>query len=561
MEPKIKKDFLGKFLKLLNSEKKVLLYLFIYAAVAGVILLSIPLGIQAMIGFISSGKISTSVIVLIGFVLLGILVSGGLQIMQLYLVEHIQQKLFVNTAFDYAYRIPKMKMEALFDKDAAELVNRFFDVISLQKGFGKLLTDFSAAILQIIFGLLLLSFYHPYFIFFGIFLLVILILILRFTGPQGMDSSLNESKYKYKMANWLQELARAIRSFKISGESELAMTKTDELVNNYLNSRKQHFKVLAVQYFSFVGFKTFVTGGLLVMGGILLIEQEINLGQFVASEIIIILIMTAVEKIMIKLNVVYDVFTSLEKMDQVSSVPLDKPRLIKLEEINSDRSLSLKIKNLFYKYPNQEHDVIKNLNITVAPGERIGIKSISNSGKTTLINLLLGTYDGYEGIISYDNISLRELDRNNLHNFTGNDCLEKLFDGSIEDNIRMGRKGISTKDLMQTIETVGLLDFVQNLDDGIKTQLVGGNTWISQSTEQKVIIARYLAKKPRLLLLSNFPGENNEILKIIDSLEIKPTVIFFTNDPGLLKNCTKVFYLKHGELLETHNFENEDKFI
>lgn len=559
MEPTTKRDFLGKFLKLVNTERKVLLYLFIYAAVAGIILLSIPLGIQAMIGFISSGQISTSVIVLIGFVLLGILVSGGLQIMQLYLVEHIQQKLFVNTAFDYAYRIPKMKMEALFDKDAAELVNRFFDVISLQKGFGKILTDFSSAILQIIFGLLLLSFYHPYFIFFGIFLLVILILILRYTGPQGMDSSLKESKYKYKMANWLQEVARASRSFKISGESDLAITKTDELVNKYLHSRKQHFKVLAVQYFSFVGFKTFVTGGLLVLGGILLIEREINLGQFVASEIIIILIMTAVEKIMIKLNVVYDVFTSLEKMDQVSSVPLDKPRLIKIEEVNTDHGLSLAIKNLFYKYPHQEHDVIKNLNISVAPGEKIGIQSISNSGKTTLINLLLGTYDDYEGIISYDNISIRELNRESLHNFTGNDCLEKLFDGTIEDNVLMGRKNISIKYLMQTIEAVGLLNFVQNLDNGIKTQLIGGNTWISQSTEQKLIIARYLVKKPRLLLLSNLSRANNEILKMIDSLEIKPTVILFSNEPDILKNCTKVFYLKDGALLETHNFENEDK--
>lgn len=551
MEHLTKRDFTSKFLKLLDLEKKVLLYLFIYAAVAGIILLTIPLGIQAMIGFISSGKISTSVIVLIGFVLLGLLVSGGLQIMQLYLVEHIQQKLFVNTAFDYAYRIPKMKMEALFDTDAAELVNRFFDVVSLQKGFGKLLTDFSAAILQIIFGLLLLSFYHPYFIFFGILLLVILILILRFTGPQGMDSSLDESKYKYKMANWLQEIARSTRSFKISGESELAMTKTDDLVNNYLNSRKKHFKVLAVQYFSFVGFKTFVTGGLLVLGGILLIEQEINLGQFVASEIIIILTMTAVEKIMIKLNVVYDVFTSLEKMDQVSSVPLDKPRSLKIENVGSGNSLSLKIVNLHYKYPNQTVDVIKGLNLSVSPGEKIGIRSVSNSGKTTLINLLLGVYDGYEGVISYDNVSLRELDRENLHKLTGNDSLERLFDATVEENIKMGRKNISMKDIMWTIEVVGLSDFVQNLQNGVKTQLIGGNTWISHSTERKIIMARYLVKKPRLLILSDLSGGGDNILKVIESMELQATAIFFTHDRDILENCSKIFELKHGELVET----------
>lgn len=548
---------LVKLIDLLVSEKRLLWHLFIYAGIAGIILLSLPLGIQSMIGFISSGQITTSVIVLIVFILLGILISGGLQIMQLYLVEHIQQKLFAKTAFDFTERIPKMQMEALFGYNPPELVNRFFDVVNVQKGFAKLLTDFSAAMLQIVFGLLLLSLYHPYFIMFGAFLILVLVIIIRLTGPQGMESSLSESSYKYKMAHWLQEMAASIRSFKIAGRSELALEKTDELVGGYLDARKKHFKVLATQYFSFVGFKTFVTGGLLVLGGILLIQQEINIGQFVASEIVIILIMTAVEKILIKLDTVYDVLTSLEKIDQVKSVPLERENKLFMEDLKyEEEGLSLQLNNLSYRYPGHKHDIIKSINLSLAAGEKIGIIGKGNSGKTTLINLLLGLYHGYEGVISYNNASLREINHDSLHNLTGNDSQETLFDGSILENIRMGRKEVSLKRVLQVIEAVGLKDFIQNLEDGINTQIKGGEIWLSQSTVQKLIMARFLVKKPQLLLLSDFPANNfgkdqkEEVLKLLESGDIRPTTIFFTQDAYVLSHCSRIFYLDKGTLVE-----------
>ncbi len=565
MKMQEKRHPLSKFADLLASERKVLWFFLVYATIAGLILLSIPLGIQSMIGFISSGQISTSVIVLIALVLLGILISGAMQIMQLYLVEHLQQKLFVNTAFDFAYRIPRMKLESLFQQNPTELSNRFFDVVILQKGFAKLLTDFSAAILQIIFGLLLLSLYHPYFIIFGVFLMTVLLLIIRYTGPQGMESSLDESKYKYKMAHWLQEVASSSRSFKTMGQSDLAMQKTDILVSNYLESRKRHFKVLATQYFSFVGFKTLVTGGLLVMGGVLLIEQEINLGQFVASEIIIILIMTAVEKIMIKLDIVYDLLTSLEKMDQVRVVPLEKENKLQFHDIDTHEGILLHLKNLSFKYPHHRSATLQDINLKVLPGDVVGIKGGSNSGKTTLINLMLGLYADYDGIITYNGLSLKDLNRESLHNFTGNDSHERLFEGTILENVQMGRQNVSIKDVLQVIEDVGLSDFVHNLEDGIYSTLKGGNMWISQTTEQKLLVARYLVKKPSLLFLSNFDGnikldKKQEIMQMILKQTVRPSILFFTHDQEILNYCNRVYLMENGSFVKTNHVKKESDF-
>jgi ABC-type bacteriocin/lantibiotic exporter with double-glycine peptidase domain len=486
--------------------------------------------------------------------------------MQLYLVEHIQQKLFAKTAFEFAYNIPRMRIESLFANHPPELANRFFDIISLQKGLSKLLIDFSAALLQIFFGLILLSFYHPYFIFFGIFLIAILLLVIRFTGPKGLATSLYESKYKYKMANWLQELARSMKSFKIVGHSNLALDKTDHYVSDYLRSRKSHFNVLATQYFSFVGFKTLITGGLLVMGCILLIGKEINIGQFVASEIIIILIMAAVEKILVKLDTVYDVLTSLEKIDQLRDVPLEKENSLKAEDLKLDIGLSLQVKNLSYKYPGDKQYTLRNLSLSVAPGDKIGIVGLNAAGKTTLINILLGLLHEYEGIVAVNQVSYRDIQRESLLNYIGNDSEETLFDGTIIENIQMGHTNISLHDALQAIEIAGLTEYVQHLPNGLETNLVGGSTWLSHSVSQRLLLARFIAKKPRLLILNDFLSkvdrkQKKKILNHLMSSEFNCTILFISTDPDILEICDQILYMKDGTIVDKAFSDAEDAHI
>lgn len=543
----------NKLVALLGSLKKEIVYIFIYASIAGIISLSLPLGIQSMIGFVSSGQVSTSVIVLISFILVGILVTGGLQVMQLYLVEHIQQKLYARTAFEFAHSIPKMRLESLFGTHPPELMNRFFDVINLQKGIAKILIDFSAALLQIIFGLLLLSFYHPYFIFFSIFLVAVLALVMRLTGPQGLKSSLYESKYKYKMANWLQELARSIRSFKLVGDSHLAMHKTDHYVSDYLQARKDHFGVLITQYLSFVGFKTFITGGLLVLGCILVINQEINIGQFVASEIIIILMMAAVEKLLVKLDVVYDVLTSLEKIDHVRHIPLEEERAVTLENLPAGHPLSVQVKNLSYHHEDSKHYNLSNINLQVAAGSKTGITGSDTSGKITFIRVLLGLLQNYEGVVAINNISIRDLNRENLLRITANNSEETLFDGTLLENIQMGRSDISLQDVVWALDMVGLTDYVQNLPGGLETYLAGGDIWLPESITQQLTLARIIAEKPRLLILNNFLDKadrklKKQVLSRLVGTEYKSTIIFFSNDPDILKLCDSVLLMKEGTL-------------
>ena len=319
----MKKTPLQRFYNLLALDRKDVYQIFFYAIFAGLISLSLPLGIQAIINFIQSGRVSASWIVLIVLVVFGVALVGILSLMQLRITENLQQKIFVRSSFEFAARLPKIKNEAIYNTYPPELANRFFDTIAIQKGTSKLLIDFSAALLQIIFGLILLSLYHPYFIVFGFLLFLLLYFIFKFSYKSGLETSLKESKFKYKVAGWLQEMARNNFSFKNDLNYNYGLQKNNNLVGDYLNYREKHFKIIQRQFSQLIIFKIIITASLLSIGGFLVLSQQMNIGQFVAAEIIILLVINSVEKIILGLETFYDVLTSIEKIGQVTDLELE----------------------------------------------------------------------------------------------------------------------------------------------------------------------------------------------------------------------------------------------
>jgi ABC-type bacteriocin/lantibiotic exporter with double-glycine peptidase domain len=550
-----------RLLHLLATERREIGYLYVYAVAAGLISLSLPLGIQSIIGFVSSGTIPVSVVVLISFIVLGLLVVGGLQVMQLWLVEYIQQRLFARYAFDFSYRVPRFQAEALLKHYPPELMNRFFDVVSLQKGLAKLLVDFSTAVIQIVFGLVLLSFYHPYFIFFGILLIITLVMIIWWTGDKGVNTSITESKYKYKLVAWLQEMARSLSTFKLVGHTNLTMERTDAYVKSYLEVRREHFHVLLTQYFSFVGFKTIITGGLLVLGCILVVQQEINIGQFVASEIIIILVMAAVEKIIMKLDTVYDVLTSLDKIGQVTDIPIEEAKGIRLDEVPMPGGLSIQVKDLAYRFQDTKRTALNQVSFEIKPSEHVCLVGYNGSGKTTLINLLLGLLPSYEGTIAYNGISLRDLHTGNLRSLIGdNTSKEQIFDGTLMDNITLGRL-LPLQDVLWAIELAGLTNFVHALPDGLHAYLTGGSMRLPVNIARKIVMARSLVQKPRLLIVDDFwagmeKGEKMHFLGLLlQNKQFDWTILLVSNDSDVMQLCDRTLLLIDGTMVASGSYE------
>jgi len=550
-----------RLFKLLDTERRDIGYIYIYAVAVGIISLSLPLGTQAIVGFISGGMWFNSVVLLISLVVVGVLVAGGLQIMQISMVEILQRRVFAKTSFEFAYRIPRFKTEALFNYHAPELINRFFDVLTIQKGLPKLLIELSTAVLQIFFSLVLLSFYHPFFVFFGLILVTILILIFYFTGPKGLKSSIVESKYKYRVAFWLQELARTISSFKMAGTTTLPMKKADFNVNNYLKYRKEHFSVLIRQFTYVIIFKTVITGGLLILGTLLVIDRQITLGQFVASEIIIVLILGAVEKIIVNMDTVYDMLTAVDKIGHVTDIPLEREGGIKLPSQAFREGVEVNLKNLSYTYPNRKKSALKNINLNIKAHEKLCIAGYHASGKSTLVNIIEGLLHSYSGIITYNQFSQKDIDMNTLRDHVAkNVSQEDIFDGTVIENVTVGKPRADYDYAIQAIKDVGLDDEVNQMPNGLNTELISGGKTLATSLVNKLVLARCIAKKPKVMILNDFfqffeRSEKIRLIKFLTDPAHEWSLIIVTNDPLIMKFCDRVVILKDGAIVTDGEFD------
>ena len=313
-----------RLLRLLGTEKRDIYYVYLYAIVTGLIGLSLPLGIQAVFNLVQSGAVFSSIYLLISLVIAGVILTGLLLIGQTTLVELIQQRIFAKAAFEFTYRLPRITPDALEPYYPPELMNRFFDILTIQKGLPKLLIDLTAAAVQIIFGIILLSVYHPVFLVFGLFTILMVIAVALINGRKALRTSLNESKYKYKVVSWLEDIARDLAFYRQPHTGLEPIDRMDELVANYLKSRNEHFSVLKRFYGNAVAFKTILTGGLLIVGTVLVVSRGMTMGQFVAAEVMIVLITSSVEKLTMSIDVVFDLLTAVEKMGVVTDLPLEE---------------------------------------------------------------------------------------------------------------------------------------------------------------------------------------------------------------------------------------------
>lgn len=563
-EIKIELTPLQRFFRLLKPDQKEIWNVYIYAIFNGLVGLSLPLGIQAIVNLIQGGQISTSWIVLVTIVVLGVAITGVLQILQMRITENLQQKIFARAAFEFAYRIPKIRLEALYKHFAPELMNRFFDTMSVQKGLSKILIDFSAATLQVIFGLILLSFYHPFFILFSLILLLLVFVIFRLTARRGLNTSLKESKYKYQVAHWLEELARTSTTFKLAGTTDFHLEQADKEVGKYIGARESHFKVLVNQYSLLIGFKVIVATGLLAIGGLLVMEQLMNIGQFIAAEIIILLVMASVEKLILSLETIYDVLTAVEKIGMVTDLDLESETGMDLKNECGECGLTVEMENVSFTYPEQTVKTLDNLSLSLKSNERLLITGKNGSGKSTLLSIMAGLYEIQSGNIIYNGLPRGNLRLSSIRSVIGKSLNQDLiFEGTIMENISIGRSSVSYENVKWAVEKSGLSGFIKSQPNGYDSRIDPQGKKLPKSIVQKIILARSIVDNPKLLLLENALDQidENERVNIIDFLtsrENEWTLVTISSDPYFAKKCDRIAMMEGGKILNTGTY-NEMK--
>ncbi|MBK9793456.1 MAG: ATP-binding cassette domain-containing protein [Sphingobacteriales bacterium] len=556
------RKILSRLFELIRFDKKEIGNIYVLAILGGIIQLSLPLGVQSIISFVQAGEISTSLVILILLVVVGVLVAGYIIIIQKKIIEKIQQKIFIRYAYEFTEQLPKLDLKSIQSYYLPELINRFFETTSLQKSISKIFLDIPSATLQIFFGLILLSFYHPFFIFLSLLLILLVIAIISLTFKKAIETSLDESDYKYKLAAWIQELARVLKSFKYSRNTNYHLKKSDELTTGYLQSRTMHFNVLLIQYWSLIIFKVLITFTMLSVGAYLLVNQQLTVGQFIASEIIIITTLSSIEKLIATLENVYDAFTSIEKLLKITERPKEKQGEI-LFTSNAQSHVLYKINNMNFSFQ-ENTNILNNINLEIQANEKVCIMGNDGAGKSVFLKILSGIYTATKGTVFVNNIPIQNYSLDSIRDKIGLlTNKQDVFEGTVLDNITLGND-ISFDTIYATASQIGLVNFLQELPDGLDTKVQPFGNQLSTSAVEKIILLRLLVHEYEIMLMDEpwIRSESNIRTAVIEYLlqQKNQTIIVVSNDEAYASKADKIIYLnKNGEVDFTGKWDDFKK--
>lgn len=514
--------------------------------------LSLPLGIQAIIGFSFGAQLVVSIYVLILLVILGVFIVGVLNLNLIKLIEILQQKIFTKSALEITKTILNIDLETNSKYYLPEKVNRYFEIFSIQKGLSKILLDIPLASIQIVMGLVVLAFYESSFIIFGLFLILLLWLILKYTSNLGLQTSIQESNDKYALASWLEDIARAVRTFKFAQNSDLHIQKTDELASQYLIDRNRHFHVLIIQYKALIAFKVLITAAMLGIGTYLLIEQKLNIGEFIAAEIVILMVIGATEKLIYHLDSLYDVATGLSKLESIFEQPLEEESPQNWSPIDNSGS-AFRLINFNYKFDDSPNYVLKNINLEIPANSITVIAGNEGEGKTTLLKILATLYKNYEGNLFIDDFELNSYSIKSIRSHSGFYFRnQELITGSIFENITLGKKNISSEDVIMLIRRLNFHSIIHGMKKGLDSPIEPQGSKLSTNMVKKILLLRCFVHNPKLVYMDEpfiglFDSEKQSVLTYLEEIKSASTIIIITNDEEVKLKSDRIIYLENGQ--------------
>lgn len=550
-----------------SSEGQLVSYIYLYALVSGGASLLIPVVVQAIFTYIQTLRWVTGLTTLILLAALVLITAALVRIGQYILIEHLQRRLFLHSTLEIVHHVPRWLYPAVIRENLPGLINRYFEIFTLEKNLSKLLLNVPADLLTITLGIILLSFYAPFFAFSVLLLtgLVGLVLYNSFYATYKKKKSVSDEKYR--MATWLEEIARALLTFKVAGFPPILYRRTQELEERYLRARKYYFSALLTQKGILYFYQISIALIMLTLGALLVIDQQISLGQFVASELVLFLILNAVQDLVGHLESTYDAFVGIEKLSQIFTPPTEKVSGIILPP---KKAYSISIRNLTFssqKYPSS-HPILKGISMDIGAGEKVCITGPTGSGKTTLLTILYGLYPDFEGEIFIEGINLRQIDLLTLRARIG-DAIDvgEIIEGTIWENLTFGSAHISWEEAMAVCEKLQLKASIDKLPDGFFTVLPPqGRGVLSGLDLRRLLVARALLSRPSILFVDDiFAGVawqlKEPIYQLILSRQSPYTAIVVSQDPRIMAMCDRVFLLDEGRLEHSGTYEEVMKFI
>jgi ABC-type bacteriocin/lantibiotic exporter with double-glycine peptidase domain len=529
---------LDRLLGLLRAESSDLWVVVCFALVSGLLSMTTPLAVEALVNTVAFGRFLQPVVVLSIMLLAFLIFQAALKALQTFVVEIIQRRLFARVAADLSFRLPRTQMRSMDEHYAPELVNRFFDVMTVQKISAQLLLDGINVVLSAGVGMTVLAFYHPYLLAFDVVLIALLFFTMFVLGRGAVKTSIKESKTKYAMAAWLEDLARCRTTFRYDGASEFALERSDQLIFDYLSARKKHFRVLIRQILFLLLVQALASTALLTIGGMLVISGQLSLGQLVAAELILAVVVGSFAKLGKHIESFYDLMASIDKLGALLDLPIERTDgLLTTSPAVGKSDTGVVFKDVSYAM-SDGREVLHNVSLSIPAGEDLALCGESGRGKSLLLDMLFGLREPASGSVTINGIAPSDIRPDVLRRRIALARDVEIFDGTIAENVHLERPDITLADVRAAIELVGLSPLLQKFPSGMETPLTSNGSPMTTSQLRRLMIARAICGQPEIILidevLDSLPDDDAEnILRQLMQSRDSSTIIIVTHRASL----------------------------
>ncbi len=540
---------------LLRVESNELWVAVLYSIAIGLVSLVLPVAVQALVNSVAFGTVLQPIAVLTALVFLALCFSTVLTAYRHWVVELIQRRMFVRMAGDATAKLVNVDPQGFDRYHGPELVNRFLDVATIQKASAGLLVDGLSVLTQTVIGMVLLAVYHPWLLAFDVLLFVSILVVVFPMGRGAIPTSVKESKAKYAVVAWLEELARHQVSFKTRVGGRLAAERTNLLVVDYLTYRSKHFRIWMRQIVGSFALQAFASATLLGVGGWLVVERQLTLGQLVAAELVVALVVSNFTKFGKHLESFYDLMAGLDKLGYLTDLPVERTSGEPLPPREGPAAVRIAGASVI---SSSRGILLRDVDIEFPAGSKTGIVGNTGSGKSTLLDLIYGLRVPQTGYIEFDGRDYREVLIGDLRDRVSLVREPEIFEASLFENLRLGLDTCDSSSARAVLSKVGLLENVLELPDGLHTPLQTGGLPLSPGQRVQLVLARALLRQPKLLILDesldwldDLP-EREMLLETLFDADAPWTLIVVSQSPDILSRCDRIYEVRDRKVLEAH---------
>lgn len=537
----------------LRVESNELWVAVLYSLAIGLVSLVLPVAVQALVNSVAFGTVLQPIAVLTTLVFLALCFSTVLNAYRHWVVELIQRRMFVRIAGDATVKLVHVDSQAFDRYHGPELVNRFLDVATIQKASAGLLVDGLSVLTQSVIGMVLLAIYHPWLLAFDVMLLISIMIVLFPAGRGAIQTSVKESRAKYALLAWLEEIARHQISFRTRVGGRLAVERTNNLVLEYLTYRARHFRILMRQIVGSFVLQAFASATLLGVGGWLVVERQLTLGQLVAAEIVVALVVSSFTKFGKHLESFYDLMAALDKLGYLTDLPVERTTGEPLPQREGPAKIRIVGASVLSA---TRGALLRDIDVEFPAGSKTGIIGNTGSGKSTLLDLVYGLRTPHTGYVEFNGRDYREVLLGDLRDRVSLVREPEIFEASLFENLRLGLDTCDTDSAREVLAKVGLLDNVMELPEGLQTQLQTGGLPLSPGQRVQLVLARALLRQPKLLILDesldwldDLP-ERELLLDALFTPDAPWTLIVVSQSADILSRCDRVYEVRDRKVLE-----------